>query len=144
MRAPGSRGAPPFPMENRILMRFVAAGALALLLPALPALAQDPPSGEAVFRSQCSACHQIDTRNRVGPGLAGSFGRRAGAAEGFRFSTALRARAEGGLTWDEENLRAYLRNPKEVVPGGSMPYAGLRDEARLDALMAFLKERASP
>lgn len=125
-------------------MRRPAALSLALTLASSPALAQDPPSGEQVFRTQCGSCHGVDARNRVGPGLAGVWGRRAGSVEGFRYSPAMKARGEAGLTWDEANLRSYLRNPREVVPGGSMAYAGLRDEARLDALLAYLRERSSP
>lgn len=115
----------------------------ALLLPGLAAAQAPPPDGEAVFRRECGACHGIDARNRVGPGLAGAWDRKAGAAEGFRYSAALRARAEAGLAWDEATLRAYLRNPREVVPGGTMAYPGLRDEARLDALVGWLRERSS-
>jgi len=124
-------------------MRVLTTGVVALLS-ATAAMAQDAPSGESVFRSQCGACHQVDTRNRVGPGLAGVWERRAGSVEGFRYSPAMRAKAEGGLVWDEANLQAYLRNPREVVPGGSMAYPGLRDEARLTALISYLRERSSP
>jgi len=123
-------------------MRLLATAALCLPLLASPALAQTAPSGEQVFRGQCGACHALDTRNRVGPGLAGVFGRRAAAVETFRYSSAMRAKAEEGLTWDEASLRAYLQSPKQVVPGGSMSYAGQRDEGRLDALVGYLKENA--
>lgn len=125
-------------------MRALTTGVVALLLSATAAMAQDPPSGESVFRSQCGACHGVDTRNRVGPGLAGVWERRAGSVENFRYSPAMRAKAEGGLTWDEASIQAYLRNPKEVVPGGSMAYPGLRDDARLTALIGYLRERSSP
>jgi len=118
------------------------AGLAALLLPGIAA-AQAPPDGEAVFRRECGTCHGMDNRNRVGPGLAGFWDRWAGAAEGFRYSPALRARAEAGLSWDEASTRAYLRNPREVIPGGSMGYPGLRDEARLDTLVAWLRERSA-
>ncbi|WP_426954448.1 c-type cytochrome [Muricoccus radiodurans] len=113
-----------------------------LLLPTV-AVAQTPPDGETIFRRDCSACHGMDARNRVGPGLAGFWGRAAGAAENFRYSAAMRAKAEAGLRWDEETVRAYLRNPREVVPGGTMAYPGLRDEARLEALVAWLRERSA-
>ena len=125
-------------------MRVLTTGAVALLLSTVMATAQDAPSGESVFRSQCGACHQVDARNRVGPGLEGVWERRAGSVESFRYSPAMKAKGEAGLVWDNANLRAYLRNPREVVPGGSMAYPGLRDDARLSALVDYLRERNSP
>lgn len=123
-------------------MRILALALLCVPLLAFPALAQTAPSGEQLFRSQCGACHGVDTRNRVGPGLAGVFGRQAAAVESFRYSNAMRGKAAEGLTWDEATLRAYLTAPRQVVPGTTMSYAGLKDTGRLDALVAYLKENA--
>jgi cytochrome c len=118
--------------------------ALAFLVPALPspAAAQDAAAGQRVF-NQCRACHTIEQggRNAVGPNLHGVVGRRAASVEGFRYSAPMRQKAEGGLTWTDEDLRAYLRNPKEVVPGGSMSYPGLRNERQLNDLIAYLKSQ---
>ena len=107
---------------------------------ALPAAAQDAEAGQRVF-NQCRACHSINEggRNGVGPNLHGIIGRKAGSSEGFRYSASLREKAEGGLTWNEETLRAYIANPKAVVPAGSMSYPGLRNEQQLNDLLAFLK-----
>ncbi len=107
---------------------------------ALPAAAQDAEAGQRVF-NQCRACHSINEggRNGVGPNLHGVVGRKAGTSEGFRYSASLREKAEGGLTWNEETLRAYLANPKAVIPAGSMSYPGLRNEQQLNDLLAYLK-----
>ena len=90
---------------------------------ALPAAAQDAEAGQRVF-SQCRACHSINEggRNGVGPNLHGILGRKAGSSEGFRYSASLREKAEGGLVWNEDTLRAYITNPKAVMPAGSMSY----------------------
>jgi cytochrome c len=61
--------------------------------------------------------------------------------DGFRYSASMRQKAEGGLVWSEDTLRAYIRNPKEVVPGGSMAFAGLRNEQQLNDLLAYLREQ---
>lgn len=118
---------------------LIASAAIAGL--AGPAFAQsgDAEAGQRVF-NQCRACHTINEggRNGVGPNLFGILGRRAGAAENFRYSASLRELAEGGLTWDEERLRAYIRNPKEVIPRGSMSYVGLRNETQVNDLIAYL------
>ena len=107
---------------------------------ALPAAAQDAEAGQRVF-NQCRACHSINEggRNGVGPNLHGILDRKAGSSEGFRYSASLREKAEGGLTWNEETLRAYLANPKAVIPAGSMSYPGLRNEQQLNDLLAYLK-----
>jgi cytochrome c len=111
-----------------------------MLAPALPAAAQDAAAGQRVF-NQCRACHSIEQggRNGVGPNLHGVVGRKAAAVDGFRYSASMREKAEGGLAWDEDNLRAYLANPKAVVPAGSMSYPGLRNEQQLNDLIAYLK-----
>jgi cytochrome c len=107
---------------------------------ALPAAAQDAEAGQRVF-NQCRACHSINEggRNGVGPNLHGIVGRKAGSSEGFRYSASLREKAEGGLAWNEETLRAYIANPKAVIPAGSMSYPGLRNEQQLNDLLAYLK-----
>lgn len=112
-----------------------------LMLIAAPSAAQDVAAGQRLY-NQCRACHTLDQggRNGVGPNLHGMFGRAAASATGFRFSAALRARGEAGMIWNNETLAPYLRNPREAVPGGSMAYAGLRDEQQITDLIAFLRQ----
>lgn len=116
---------------------------LAPMLLAAPAAAQDAAAGQRVY-NQCRACHTVEQggRNLVGPNLHGIFGRRAASIEGFRYSADMRAKAEAGLTWDEATLRAYIANPKAVVPAGSMSYVGLRNEQQLNDLIAYLRQAA--
>ena len=111
-----------------------------ILAPVLPAAAQDAAAGQRVF-NQCRACHSIEQggRNGVGPNLHAVVGRKAGSIENFRYSASLREKAEGGLAWDEDTLRAYIANPKAVIPAGSMSYPGLRNEQQLNDLIAYLK-----
>jgi cytochrome c len=118
---------------------FALAAAL-VLGTALPAAAQDAEAGRRVY-NQCRACHTIDAggRNGVGPNLHGVVGRKAGAIDGFRYSASLKEKAEGGLAWSEETLRAYIANPKAVIPAGSMSYPGLKNEQQMNDLIGFLK-----
>jgi cytochrome c len=120
----------------------LAAGFLVLALPAAPAAAQDAAAGQRVF-NQCRACHTINQGGRagVGPNLHGVVGRKAASVEGFRYSAPMREKAQEGLTWNEETLRAHIRDPKAVVPGGSMSYPGLRNDQQLSDLMAYLKQQ---
>ncbi|MBS7793042.1 cytochrome c family protein [Roseococcus sp. SDR] len=121
---------------------MMAAAALALA-PMSGAMAQDADAGQRVF-NQCRACHTINQggRNGVGPNLYGVWGRAAGAVDGFRYSAPMRTKAGEGLVWNADNLRAYLTDPKAVVPAGSMSFAGIRNEQQLNDLLAYL-ERAS-
>jgi cytochrome c len=114
--------------------------ALGVAAHAAPAMAQDAAAGQRVF-NQCRACHNIAEggRNQVGPNLWGVYGRRAASVEGFRYSANLAQMGANGFTWTEENLRAYLANPRAVVPQGSMAFAGIRNEQQLNDLIAYLR-----
>jgi cytochrome c len=121
---------------RQLTMALAAALALA---PLGVAQAQDAAAGQRVFNT-CRACHTINEGGRagVGPNLWGIVGRPAGAFAGFRYSANMRTLAEGGLVWTEENLRRYVANPKDLVPQGSMSFAGVRNEQQLNDLMAYL------
>lgn len=97
--------------------------------------------GRDVFR-RCAACHNATARqNKVGPHLVGLFGRQAGAIEDFRYSEAMR---QADVVWDEQTLRAYLRDPRGYIPGNRMAFAGIRHEEDLDALIAYLRAVTAP
>lgn len=123
-------------------MRIALAAALALGIAAhaAPAAAQEVAAGQRVY-NQCRACHTINEggRHGVGPNLWNIYGARAGQREGFRYSAPMMERAQAGLTWTEENLRTYLRNPRDLVPGGSMAFAGIRNDQQLTDLIAYLR-----
>ncbi|MGG5808539.1 c-type cytochrome [Falsiroseomonas sp. CW058] len=123
-----------------MLRRVLLPAMLGLALSPFAAQAQDAAAGQRVF-NQCRACHTIDAggRSGVGPNLHGVADRAAGAVQGFRYSNPMRERAAAGLTWTEENLRAYLADPKSVVPGGSMSFAGIRNPQQLADLIAYLQ-----
>jgi cytochrome c len=119
-------------------MRILGLAFAASVLTALPAQAQDAAAGEKVF-AQCRACHQIgeSAKNAVGPVLNGLFGRKSGTIEGYSYSP---ANKNSGITWDEATFREYIKDPKAKIPGTKMIYPGLKDEKRVDDLVAFLKQ----
>lgn len=120
----------------RILMAMVASTCVAATA---SAQSGDAAAGQRVF-NQCRACHTVDRggRNGVGPNLWGVMGRRAASINGFRYSANMRELGEGGLTWTEDRLRAYVRNPKDMVPRGTMSFPGLRSDTQINDLMAYL------
>ena len=103
------------------------------------AQAQDAASGEKVF-AQCRACHQIgeNAKNAVGPVLNGVIGRKAGTVEGFSYSA---ANKNSGLTWDEATFRDYIMDPKAKVPGTKMVFPGIKDEKKVEDIIAYLKSK---
>ncbi len=120
-------------------MRFAVLLALATSV-ATPALSEgDAANGEKVFR-KCQSCHAVGdgARNKSGPMLNGIIGAPAASVEGFRYSKALEAKRDEGMVWDEATLAAYLENPKEVVPGTRMAFAGLRKESDQADVIAYL------
>ena len=119
------------------MRRFVVSVAAVLCL-ANSASAQDPAEGEKVFAT-CKACHQIGegAKNAIGPELNGVVGRKAGSVAGYSYSD---ANKNSGITWDESNLAEYLKDPKVKVPGTKMIFAGIKDEKKVQDLIAFLKQ----
>jgi cytochrome c len=118
---------------------LMVAAVSAVMLSAGAARAQDVDAGKKVF-NQCRACHVLDkTTNRVGPHLGGVIGRKAGSVEGFSYSDAMK---NSGITWDEESLAKYLKDPKGFIAGNKMAFAGLKKDDDLKNLIAYLKEES--
>ncbi|MGE5476377.1 MAG: c-type cytochrome, partial [Bacteroidales bacterium] len=87
--------------------------------------------------NQCKACHKVEAgKHGVGPSLAGVFGKKAGQAEGYKYSE---AHIKSGLTWDEATLSKYLADPKGTVPGNKMAFAGLKKPEDVAAVIDYLK-----
>ena len=119
------------------LLRISVAGA-ALIASIGAAAAQDAAAGEKVF-AKCKICHQIGegAKNMVGPVLNGVVGRKAGTYPDYHYSD---ANEKSGITWDDKTMSEYLKDPKARVPNGKMVYAGLKQQAQLDDMVAYLKK----
>ena len=119
------------------LLSFSLVGA-ALLASMSASVAQDAAAGEKVF-AKCKICHQIGegAKNMVGPVLNGVVGRPAGSVAGYSYSP---ANKNSGLTWDEDTLKVYLKDPKAKVPGTKMTFPGLTDDDDIANVIAYLKQ----
>ena len=115
--------------------------AISLGLAALPAWAQsgEASRGQRVFNQQCRACHTLDKggAQTTGPNLHGVFGRKAGTAEGYASSDAMK---NSGIVWDDATMAEYIGNPKGKVPGTKMVFNGVKQAGQLADLVAYLKE----
>ncbi|TPL55461.1 cytochrome c family protein [Mesorhizobium sp. B2-4-2] len=104
-----------------------------------PSQAQDTAAGEKVF-TKCKACHIADEdKNKIGPSLHGVIGRTAGTHPGFKYSDAMIAAGKSGVKWDEPTLTTYLHDPKAMVKGTKMAFPGLKNDADVTNVIAYLK-----
>ena len=85
----------------------------------------------------CKACHDVEAGlpHKVGPNLHGMFGRKAGTAEGFRYTDAL---LKSGIVWTPETMDTWLKQPGALVPGNGMAFAGIANDADRASLIAWL------
>ena len=122
-----------------IARRALAAALMAAL--AGPALAQegDAAAGEKVFK-KCAVCHAVEPDGPVkpGPNLHDVVGRATGTVEGFKYSDAMLKAGEEGHVWTPEELSLYLENPKKMMPGTKMTFAGLKKPGERADVVAYL------
>lgn len=91
---------------------------------------------------ECWSCHDFtSTETKIGPGLLGVVGRRAGSLPGFGYSDAL---GESGIVWNRSTLSAYLAAPQSAVPGTSMVWRGVGDPGTLQALVFWVETISRP
>ena len=122
---------------STIIRRAIVAVALGVaLVSAGPVLAADVKAGEKVFK-KCKACHYADRKkHRTGPHLVNLIGRTAGSLEDYKkYSKAMKA---SGIVWDKETLTEYLRAPKKYIKGTKMAFVGLKKDADIENVIAYL------
>lgn len=122
------------------MLRKAAYAAAVISFLATPAFAAgDAAKGAQVFK-KCMACHAVDKeQNKVGPHLVGIVGRKAGAVANFKYSKSVMDAGAGGLTWTEDNIAKYLKDPKDFIKGNKMAFAGLTKESEVEDVIAYLK-----
>jgi cytochrome c len=100
----------------------------------------DAGHGKTLFSARCSACHAVTAQIKIGPGLAGVVGRKAGTAPNFHYSQAMVAY---GKVWDDQTLDTLLAGPSKAIPGTRMVVAVPGASDRAD-IIAYLKTLGAP
>lgn len=98
-------------------MRTIILAAVAAIAATSAFAEGDVTKGKKTF-GKCKACHTVSTPEgevllkggRTGPNLFGVIGRPVGTAD-FKYSKALTAMSENGVTWDEASLSAFITDP---------------------------------
>jgi cytochrome c len=101
------------------------------------AAAADAERGQELYESRCMGCHSLDA-NRVGPAHRGVYGRKAGSAPSFAYSTAVKG---SSVVWEEKSLDAWLTNPQALIPGQRMNFRIALPEDRAD-IIAYLRQQS--
>jgi len=119
-------------------MRTLLVAAALLAASGMTASAQDVAKGEASFR-KCLPCHSIgdDAQNKIGPELNGLDGRHSGSAPGFDYSD---ANKNSGIVWGEAKFKEYIKDPRGVIPGTKMIFAGIKNENEINDLWAYVSQ----
>ncbi len=130
------RHAFPRQLRTATLRQALAAAAISILFASSAGATGDVTKGEKVF-AKCKICHDAaSTQNKIGPFLKGVFGRKAGTVAGYTYSNAMKS---SGIVWNEDKLKAFVANPKTLVPGTKMTFVGLKKQDEIENLIAYLK-----
>jgi cytochrome c2 len=100
----------------------------------------DAAAGEASAK-KCGACHTFaeGEPHKIGPNLWDVVNRPIAGAPGYEYSPDMQAHAQQAQTWTFEHLNTFLQNPKGVVPGTKMAFAGLKNDAERANVIAYLR-----
>jgi cytochrome c len=120
------------------MMRISIAAAALIAVSAGNAMAQDVEKGEHSF-NKCMPCHSIgpDAQNKIGPVLNGLDGRHSGSVADFNYSD---ANKNSGIVWDEKAFKQYIVDPKAMVPGTKMIFAGVKNPQEVNDLWAYVSQ----
>jgi cytochrome c len=108
---------------------------IAAILPQTIGAQESTAVGKQLFEKRCTGCHELD-RNKVGPRLAGVYGRQAGTAPNFNYSPSLKA---AGFVWDEQRLNQWLTDTQSVVEDNNMDFHVPKADERTE-IIRYLKE----
>jgi cytochrome c len=101
--------------------------------------APDPKHGQAFVQRACAACHTFNQGGptRVGPNLFGVTERQIAEVPGYNYSPALKSHQ--GQHWDQGDLDAFLKSPRNFAPGTRMTFPGIGSDQDRRDVIAYLE-----
>lgn len=90
--------------------------------------------GQRLYQAYCTRCHAVD-ENKIGPAHRGVYGRLAGSAPGYDYSTGL---THANFVWNDRTLDMWLKDPSAMVPWQQMDFQ-VPDPQERAHLIAYLK-----
>ncbi len=101
------------------------------------AYADDVSDGRNLFLGECIACHAFAC-NKIGPRLAGLFGRTVGTVEDYGFYS--QGLKDADFDWVDKSLDTFFKDPAKIFPKSVMVENGkIEDPAQRQNMIAFLK-----
>ncbi|QWD13007.1 hypothetical protein G6703_01650 [Polynucleobacter paneuropaeus] len=79
--------------------------------------------------SRCTVCHTLDSKSQSGfaPSLKNVYGNSIGSDSYKNYSAGIKLYGRGKV-WSDKNLRLFLKNPQNFIPGTNMPNLNLQDD----------------
>ena len=142
---PDDEGVSTFGYEIEVPEGFGAtssADVVDVLVDVKPLIAGATVADGAKVAKKCQSCHTFDAgeRNGTGPNLYNIVGAELASHDrgDFKLSDSILA---GATVWDYDTLNAYLEDPKNVAPQGTMSFVGLRKPKDRASIIKFLMSK---
>lgn len=92
----------------------------------------------AVISKKCVSCHSFekDGPNKIGPNLFDIYNKNKASNSSYKYSQSL---YDKGGKWGDEELFAFLKNPKKYIDGTKMAFPGLEKAEDIADMILFLK-----
>lgn len=102
----------------------------------------DPEKGRKIFHRKCVVCHSLEPgRHKVGASLYDLFGQIGGTSEGYYYSSSMETIRP---LWDAYAMDYWTQDPKSLIPGTKMPFAGIKEASERADLIAYLRKATTP
>ena len=112
-----------------------------LAIASLDAYADDASEGRNLFIKRCLGCHAFAC-NKIGPRLAGLFGRKVGSIEDYGFYS--QGLKDADFVWIDKSLDTFFKDPAKIFPKSVMALNGkIENPAQRRKMIAFLKTEDS-
>ena len=116
--------------------RTAIVASMALAAAAFSPATASADMGQDMFKKHCKNCHRMEPgKHTLGPSLANIVGKQAGTQDFTRY----KGLKGSDIVWTEENLDAWLENPKEFLGKSTSMVSRVKDAGERKAIIDYLK-----